>query len=90
MPKISSGGQFIFIKIMAWPAAKSTGANTEYDFYLFSPGMQSQLQWIFFQVVFFNKNIGLGDSTVNYDLTSLLQHLSWNQENYAGKELGSS
>lgn len=29
MPKISSGGQFIFIKIMSWPAAKSTGANTE-------------------------------------------------------------
>lgn len=29
MPKISSGGQFIFIKIMSWPAAKSTGANPE-------------------------------------------------------------
>lgn len=72
---------------MLWPAAKSTGANTECDFYLFSLGMQSQLQWVFFQVVFFNKSIGLHDTSVNYDL---LQHLSWKQQNYAGKELGSS
>lgn len=90
MPKISSGGLFIFIKIMLWLAAKSPGTNTESDFYLFSLGMQNQLQWIFFQVVLFNKNIRLHDSTVNYDLNSLLQHLPWNQQNYAGKELGSS
>lgn len=52
MPKICSGGQCTFIKVMSWPAAKSTCANTDCHFYLFSLGMQSQLQWIFFQIVF--------------------------------------
>lgn len=83
MPKISSGGQFIFIKIMSWPAAKSTGANTECKV------CRASYSEYFF-IFFLNKNIGLHDNTVSYDLNSLLQHLSWNQQNYAGKELGSS
>lgn len=56
MPKISSGGQFIFTEVMLWSVAKSTDANTKCNFYLFSLGMQSQLQWVFFQVVFFQQN----------------------------------
>lgn len=70
MPKISSGGQFIFIKIMSWPAAKSTGANPECKV------CRASYSEYFFSLFFFNKNIGLRDSTVSYDLNSLLQHLS--------------
>lgn len=89
MTKTSSGDQFVIIKIMLWPAAKGTGTNTECDFYLFLWGMQSQVQQVFFQI-FLNKNIGLHHNAVNYDLNSLLPHLSWNQQNYATKEFGPS